>query len=193
MTTTLTIDGDVARVALRSGATVTLDSTDLWVLDDHNLTLAIKHSSACVLARPKETGGRRGGRMLRLARLIMSPTDKMVVDHINGDPLDNRRANLRVCTSTTNNRNRAKRSGTSSQFKGVTRSGPGWVATISENYLKRWLGRFETETAAAQAYDAAARAIFGNDGAFNFPTKGEQAAQRPRSLDRFHVAHRCAA
>ena len=47
-------------------------------------------------------------KMIRLHRFIMNPPDNRVVDHINNDSLDNRRANLRVCTVGENNRNRKK-------------------------------------------------------------------------------------
>lgn len=45
-------------------------------------------------------------KLQRLHRVIMDPPKDMVVDHINGDTLDNRRSNLRICTVATNNRNR---------------------------------------------------------------------------------------
>lgn len=45
-------------------------------------------------------------KLQRLHRVIMNPPDGMVVDHINGDTLDNRKCNLRICTVATNNRNR---------------------------------------------------------------------------------------
>lgn len=54
-----------------------------------------------------------------LHRLIMQPPEGMEIDHINGDKLDNRRNNLRICTRQQNLANSRKRKGTSSLYKGV--------------------------------------------------------------------------
>ncbi len=51
-----------------------------------------------------------------------------VVDHINHDPLDNRRSNLRPCSNAQNLRNMRPRVGTASVFKGVSRNGERWRA-----------------------------------------------------------------
>lgn len=94
------------------------------------------------------------------------------VDHVNGNSLDNRRSNLRVCTQRENCRNRVKRKTCSSQFKGVClskRSGK-WDASITTKEKRRYLGRFEQEEEAAKAYDKAARDAFGEFARLNFPS-----------------------
>jgi hypothetical protein len=55
------------------------------------------------VVRYQNVGGR--SRNISIHRHIMNPPDGMVVDHINGDPLDNRRANLRVVSVSDNNHN----------------------------------------------------------------------------------------
>ena len=93
---------------------------------------------------------------------------RVVVDHINGNGLDNRRENLRICTNQQNQGNAKARRG-SSQFKGVSRKGNRWIAYIQFNRKFRSLGSFESEHDAALAYDAAALECFGEFAALNFP------------------------
>lgn len=96
-------------------------------------------------------------------RLVVGAKKCEVVDHINGNPLDNRKANLRICTQQQNIRNRNKlRSGKTSRFKGVSwdKTREKWMVRIGigDGKLKN-LGRFEDESEAARAYNAAVKQI----------------------------------
>lgn len=92
------------------------------------------------------------------------------VDHINGDSLDNRKANLRVATKAQNAVNSAIRPH-SSRFRGVNwfRRNRLWVAHITEDGRTRHLGNFDTEEDAARTYDWHARRVFGEFARLNFP------------------------
>jgi hypothetical protein len=98
-----------------------------------------------------------------LHRLIMRPDPGLGVDHINGNGLDNRRENLRICSQALNARNlRISPRGTS-RYKGVywsTQYGK-WEAKITLNYKCKYLGRYEAESDAAAAYNRAAVDAFG--------------------------------
>jgi hypothetical protein len=98
-------------------------------------------------------------------------------DHINGDGLDNQRANLRPATAGQNVAN-ARKGGGSSRFKGVSwwkRSGR-WQAYIMIDGHQAFLGHFDAEEDAARAYDAEARQLFGEFARLNFPGPGERSA-----------------
>lgn len=102
------------------------------------------------------------------------------VDHIDGNPLNNRRANLRPASHAQNIRNRRVPMTNASGFKGVHwRRGAGkWRAVIRHNGQQRHLGYFNSRIEAARAYDDAARDLFGAFAALNFPRPGEQSAHR---------------
>lgn len=96
-------------------------------------------------------------------RDVIGAPDGVWVDHINGDPLDNRKVNLRLCDRTGNNRNSRSR-GCSSRFKGVcwNKNCRKWQAAIKVNRKSIHLGLFATEEEAAAAYDTAAKNYFGD-------------------------------
>lgn len=100
----------------------------------------------------------------KLHQFLLGPAPEgHVIDHINGDGLDNRRENLRFCTHGENHANEGKRVGGTSAFKGVgfDASREKWHAKITIAGETKNLGRFDTEVAAAWAYDKAAIAAFG--------------------------------
>jgi hypothetical protein len=99
--------------------------------------------------------------LLHMHRLLITPRSGCQIDHINGNRLDNRRANLRLCTLQQNQWNRGSyRPG---RKKGVTldiRSGR-WRARLQHDGRMTSLGHFETEAEAKAVYDAEARKLRG--------------------------------
>lgn len=98
-------------------------------------------------------------------RLIMGLThgDKKYVDHINGDKIDNRRGNLRICTNAENMRNRGRTASNTSGYKGVYRGRqPGrWRALIMVDGKTISLGQYDHPEEAYAAYCKAAAELHG--------------------------------
>ena len=105
-------------------------------------------------------------RWVAMHRLIAGAVDGEVVDHINGDGLDNRRSNLRRCSHRENMRNR--RGHGKRPFKGVEARGNRWRASIMLDGKAINLGRFDTAIEAAVAYDIGARERHGTFARLNF-------------------------
>lgn len=113
----------------------------------------------------------RGGTLLlAMHRLILGLEygDRKEGDHINGDGLDNRRANLRIVTHAQNRKNTRPITG-QSRHKGVTFHKGKWQAQIVSDDKYHYLGRFDDETEAAKAHDAAAIRLHGEFARLNFP------------------------
>ncbi len=89
-----------------------------------------------------------------------------LVDHIDGDALNNRRDNLRLCNSSENAFNRDLPAHNTTGYKGVSRNSEGarrpYQASITLNRKKIYLGSYYTPQEAARAYEQAARRIAGD-------------------------------
>jgi hypothetical protein len=111
-------------------------------------------------------------KIISMHREILNPRKGLLVDHKNRNTLDNRRDNLRLATHSQNQFNKAKTSKkTSSRFVGLylEKSSRLWATKLSHHGKSIWLGRFKSETAAAKAYDAAAKKYRGEFARLNFP------------------------
>ena len=124
---------------------------------------------------PNRPPTRRGfkEREVRIHNLILDrqPREgKLVVDHINGNVLDNRKCNLRVCTHAENMRNITKRrKGNTSGYTGVSKCGKRWAASIGYRGKDIYLGTFGNKEEAARARDLKAIELHGEFASLNFP------------------------
>lgn len=156
-------DMGIIFVALTQGKFALIDSADFELIQPY--TWAAHNIKGRLYAVT------RGGR-LHMHRVIAAAKSGQTIDHRNGDGLDNRRANLRVCTVSQNGMNRPKQANNTSGFKGVFPSGrphQPWSASIKKDQRVIHLGRFGTPEQAALAYDRAAAELFGEFAVLNFP------------------------
>ncbi len=170
-------DDDVRRIPLGNGLFALVDAADYKRVSKYRW-YAKRHGSVTYATCL------RNGRVVYMHRMIMRPPKGYIVDHIDGNGLNNRRCNLRICTHQQNQANRGPRGG-SSQFVGVLRHGDKWEAGIRCQGKYHYLGLFEDEVEAAKARDRKAYELHGPYAYLNFPEDfsaqgpGESSATEP--------------
>lgn len=90
------------------------------------------------------------GQILRLHRLVVQAKEGEIVDHLNGNKLDNRSSNLRVCTQKENSQNRKDTKGYA-----WDKSKNKWIV----RYRNTFYGRYNTEDEARKAYQLACSGV----------------------------------
>lgn len=149
----------MAKLRLRTGEEILVDEEDAAIADSREWS-ALRCSGGLCYAQSF-----RSGKTVLLHRLIVNAPDGMDVDHVNGDGLDNRRQNLRLCTHAQNMRNKKRARSNTSGFKGVVRDGrplkKPWQASVKVNGKRHYLGRYATPEEAHAAYCAGAGRLHG--------------------------------
>ena len=108
---------------------------------------------------------------LSLHRELLKAQPGIEVDHINGDPTDNRRENLRLATRQENARNHRKQP--KRKYIGVYKHGDKWQAGVIVSRRFIYLGTFSTPEEAAKARDEAAKKLYKEFAKLNF-AKGDK-------------------
>ena len=166
-------------IALAHGYVSTIDEIDVESVAGHRW-----HAVDCGRGRIYVRG-----KLGYLHRFIMKPGAGQIVDHIDGDGMNNTRSNLRVCRQAENVRNREGNKGPkTSLYKGVywAKDIKRWRAYVEVDGKRRWLGCFLSEDEAAKAYNDAAVRLHGefarlNDFGVAAPSaSGAVSESRPR-------------
>lgn len=108
------------------------------------------------------------GKNISLSKFVMNYSGIDYIDHINRNPLDNRRENLRIVTPAQNMMNKSSSKGSSSKYVGVHKKGNKFKAQIRVDGENIVLGTYDDEIKAAKARDLATKEHYGEYGNLNF-------------------------
>lgn len=161
---------ETVEIPLTRGMVAIVDAEDAVGLLGYSWQAAPGRSERTFHARRAETvggGSQQRQRYIYMHRQILNAPKGVIVDHIDRDGLNNRKANLRFCSVEQNTWNRPKRLSNTSGYIGVYRNKDclGWIACQRGKYL----GMYPSPEEAARAYDTAARRAFGEFANLNFP------------------------
>lgn len=149
----ITVEGGTAYVHLAGGQVARIDAADAVLVQAHRWYLS--HGYPTV----SRAHGMRMSRLL-LDDMLQGAADGKSVDHLDGDPLNNQRSNLRICTHEQNMRNQKIHRDNTVGYKGVSldarRKCRPYKARIVVNYAEIHLGMYATAEEAALAYNEAA-------------------------------------
>lgn len=161
------IEGDVAFVALTKGYEAIIDLDDIPLVQAYSWHASVQPHTIYAKTNIRDENGTR--KALYLHRHLMQPEGGMLVDHKDGNGLNNRRngdcANLRIATRAQNQQNQRHRNKTpDAKPKGVSEHGSGWRARIMVDGNAVHLGTFQTKEGARSAYRNASADLHGDFG-----------------------------
>jgi len=161
------------KIPLSQGKFAIVDPDDYYRLSEYKWSASRVYNKFYAVRTGTAEKGRRG-KTIRMHREIVNIPDGLECDHINGNSLDNRKANLRPATRQQNCwNNRKRRPKSLSKYKGVSYNSRGrpWKAMLTVGGKTKYLGSFDTQIQAAKEYDKAAKEYFGQYAKLNFPNK----------------------
>jgi hypothetical protein len=158
-------------VALHNGLVAIVDDHDWPLVNDFNWFATRRQQADEAWYAICNEGG-----TVYMHRLILGAGRGQMVDHVDGDGLNNRRANLRFCNRRQNNLNRRTQNIGACPYRGVefdARRPKPFRAVVWNGGKRTYLGHFTTGEEAAQRRDDAAREMYGEFARLNFPRPEE--------------------
>ena len=143
-------------ILLSTGKRTVVDNEDFLKFSKFSWTAANGYPARYIYIDGKKT-------CVYLHREIVRCVKEKVVDHINGNKLDNRKSNLRVCSQSENLMNKGLIRTNTVGYKGVYwhKKGKKWMSAIGHLGKQVYIGLFPSKTTAARAYNKKAIELFG--------------------------------
>jgi hypothetical protein len=152
-------------IKLNSGKIAIVDDADFDFINQWKWSCRSTKRWFCYAMRQEWLGTNETKRFqhILMHRLILNAPREMEVDHIDGNPLNNQRSNLRLVTPSQNACNVPRRCDNHSGYKGVgwSKIVGKWRARIMKEGKTRYLGYFDNVEDAAAAYVEAAKKLHG--------------------------------
>ena len=139
-------------LVLKQGEVVLIDDEDYELVSGHTWHCSRQPNTCYAKTWPSRTLGKR--LPIAMHRLIMNAPPGVEVDHINGNGLDNRKENLRLCSHKENSQNKHRRMPGNKGVSWHSRDKK-WVAQFWKNGIKYHVGYFTSEDEAVIAYNKA--------------------------------------
>ena len=147
------ISGNIVTMYTRKRTAFTFDVEFLEIVRQYGWYM----NNGYIVANKENNSG-----LISLARLIMQPESGMCVDHIDGNPLNNCKSNLRICTIQQNCFNRKVGKATATGIVGVQKKNKSeYNAYITFNKKRINLGDFKNLDEAVKARKEAEQKYFG--------------------------------
>jgi hypothetical protein len=162
------------RIPLTQGKYAIVDPEDYERLNSHKW-YAINCKNTFYAGRNSSVPKTKKRLYIKMHNQVINPPKGLILDHINRNGLDNRKANLRPVTCAQNILNRPyvfKRKNSRSKYKGVTwhKAQNKWQVQICYNGKHKTIAYFQNEIDAAKAYDEAAKKYHKDFAVLNFPS-----------------------
>ncbi len=109
-----------------------------------------------------------GHNAIRMHRILLRAHKGVLVDHVDRNPLNNQKINLRVASALQNAQNRSPRKCRISKYKGIHKVNGKWRVRIQVNGERIHIGYYDNDLDAARAYDKAAKHYFKEFAYLNF-------------------------
>lgn len=147
---------------------VIVDDDDYEELSKYIWTYHKEHKSEYAVTASKDEFGKY--RTKKMHRMIMGINDRhILIDHVDGNGLNNQRSNLRLANYSTNQANKKRLHNKKSKYKGVyfQSNTQKWKSGVMKDGKYFHLGYFKTEEHAAMAYNIKAKELFGEFACIN--------------------------
>jgi hypothetical protein len=147
----------IAYVTLTKGLYALIDAADIPLVSPYNWCAHEKPGGHYAVRNILSLSQKSHIKMHRFLMGTVTPA----IDHVNGNRLDNRRANLRVATTAENLRNQKRHSNNTSGFKGVSKKQGRWRVSIMADGKRHYFGTFDTPEEAHDVYIVASKKYHG--------------------------------